>query len=242
MKTYIVNGSLQGIGLETLKYLASNGCNIISCAYKDTSEFQKICDELESKFSVKIYRFFCDFNDFDDIKSLVNDIRKLKINIDGVVNLVGVANDANFMMVNQTEILNTYRLNVVSNIYFTQFITKFFIRQKSGSIVFVSSISGIDGNEGQLSYSSSKGALISATKTLSKELGMYGVRVNCIAPGVINTSMNEIVPSNILEKKINKASLRRIGQPKEVSSSILFLLSEDSSFITGQVLRIDGGM
>lgn len=242
MKNYIINGSLQGIGLETLRYFASQGCNVISCAHKITPEFSDICAELENEFNVKVYQFYCDFNNFESIKNLANEIRKLKVRIDGIVNLVGVAKDANFQMVKSSDLLNIYNLNVVSNLYFTQLISKVLIRQQSGSVLFVSSISAIDGNEGQLSYSSSKGALISSTKTLAKELGPHKIRVNCIAPGVINTSMNEIVPEHIINEKISSTSLKRIGSPSEVSSVIYFLLSDESSFVTGQIIRIDGGM
>jgi 3-oxoacyl-[acyl-carrier protein] reductase len=159
-----------------------------------------------------------------------------------VVSLVGVTNDANFQMVKKDDLIKTYNINVVSNLYFIQLLSKILIRQCTGSILFVSSISALDGNEGQLSYSCSKGALVSATKTLSKELGSKNIRVNCIAPGVINTTMNEVVPKNIIEDKVSITSLKRIGQPIEVASTIYFLLSEESSFITGQVIRIDGGM
>lgn len=242
MKTYIINGALQGIGYETLVYFAKKGCNIIACAHKYSDDFEHNCEKLEVEYGVNINRFYCDFNDSNDIKILANSIRKLKVEIDGLVNLVGIAKDANFQMVNSQDLINIYNLNVVSNLYFTQLITKILIRQNFGSILFVSSISAIDGNHGQLNYSSSKGALISATKTLSKELGSKNIRVNCIAPGVINTSMNEIVPQEIIDEKITSSSLKRIGEAVEVSSTIYFLLSGESSFITGQVLRIDGGI
>lgn len=242
MKTYIINGALQGIGYETLVYFAKKGCNIIACAHKYSDDFELNCEKLEVEYGVSIKRFYCDFNDSNDIKILANSIRKLKVEIYGLVNLVGIAKDANFQMVNSQDLINIYNLNVVSNLYFTQLITKILIRQNFGSILFVSSISAIDGNHGQLNYSSSKGALISATKTLSKELGSKNIRVNCIAPGVINTSMNEIVPQEIIDEKITSSSLKRIGEAVEVSSTIYFLLSGESSFITGQVLRIDGGM
>lgn len=242
MKTYIINGALQGIGYETLVYFARKGCNLIACAHKYSDDFEFNCNKLEVENGISIKRFYCDFNDSNDIKILANSIRKLKVEIHGLVNLVGIAKDANFQMVKPQDLINIYNLNVVSNLYFTQLITKLLIRQNFGSILFVSSISAIDGNQGQLNYSSSKGSLVSATKTLSKELGLQNIRVNCIAPGVINTSMNEIVPQEIIEEKISSSSLKRIGEPVEVSSTIYFLLSDESSFITGQVLRIDGGM
>ena len=124
----------------------------------------------------------------------------------------------------------------------TQGLARNMLKYKRGSIVFTSSISAIDGNEGQLAYAASKAALIGAMKTLSKELGVANVRVNTISPGVINTSMIKAVPKDIIDVKVDLASLNRVGEPIEVAKVIAFLMSDLSSYITGQNIRIDGGM
>ena len=116
------------------------------------------------------------------------------------------------------------------------------LKNNSGSIVNVSSISALDGVGGQLAYSSSKASILGMTKTLSRELGSSGIRVNAVAPGVIDTEMNKNVPSEILDERLKNTSLKRMGDPKEVSDVIAFLLSDMSSYINGQVIRIDGGM
>jgi 3-oxoacyl-[acyl-carrier protein] reductase len=124
----------------------------------------------------------------------------------------------------------------------TQYIVKLMLKYKKGSIINVSSITGIDGNAGQLSYASSKAALIAATKTLSKELAPKGIRINAVAPGVIDTDMIKTMTNEQLNKFINKTSLQYIGIPSSVAKPILFLASDLSSYITGQVIRIDGGI
>ena len=124
----------------------------------------------------------------------------------------------------------------------TQLVTKKMLKNNSGSIVNVSSISALDGVGGQLAYSSSKASILGMTKTLSRELGASGIRVNAVAPGVIDTEMNKNVPSEILDERLENTSLKRMGDPKEVSDVIAFLLSDMSSYINGQVIRIDGGM
>ena len=116
------------------------------------------------------------------------------------------------------------------------------VRQGHGSVVNTSSISAIDGSYGQLSYSASKAALIGATKTLSKELASAGIRINVIAPGVIDTEMNKIVPDNIIHENIKKMKIKRLGKSHEVAKTILFLASDLSNYITGQIIRIDGGI
>ena len=146
-------------------------------------------------------------------------------------------------MTSQKDIKLVNNINLFSQILFTQYFIK--ITQNSEqlkSIVFISSISALDGIEGMISYGTSKAGLINACKVFSRELGRKNFRFNTIAPGVINTAMNKIVPEDILLKRINSTSLKRIGEPVEVAKVIEFLISEKSSFITGQVLRVDGGI
>jgi 3-oxoacyl-[acyl-carrier protein] reductase len=116
------------------------------------------------------------------------------------------------------------------------------LKQKSGSVINISSISGIDGNPGQLAYSASKAAIIGATKTLSAELAPLGIRVNAIAPGVIKTEMTECLSDGVVESFLGRSALRQLGLPREVGSVILFLASNLSSYVTGQIIRVDGGV
>lgn len=133
-------------------------------------------------------------------------------------------------------------MNFFSQILLSQYIVKLMLRNGKGSVVFTSSITGMDGNSGQLAYGASKAAVISAVKTMSEELGPKGIRVNAIAPGVIKTPMTEILDESVIERKLGKSKLHRIGTTEEVADVIMFLASDLSDYITGQVVRIDGGI
>jgi 3-oxoacyl-[acyl-carrier protein] reductase len=150
--------------------------------------------------------------------------------------------DAFFHMIPMEQMKKVFEVNYFAPMLFTQYITKVMLRHKKGSVINITSISGLDGNPGQLSYSASKGALIAATKTLSAELAPQGIRVNAIAPGVIKTDMTAQLPPEAFQRFMEKSGLKHPGLPGEVAGAILFLASDYSSYITGQILRVDGGI
>jgi 3-oxoacyl-[acyl-carrier protein] reductase len=181
--------------------------------------------------------------DADAIKAAVKTIQSDKQLVDALVNIAGMARDAIFHMVSMETMKLVFEVNFFSQIQFSQYITKLMLRNPNpSSVVFVSSISAIDGNSGQLAYGSSKAALIGAMKTMSKELASKGIRVNAIAPGVIDTDMNKVVPQEVIDEKIKTMDIKRLGKPSEVASTIAFLCSDLSRHITGQTIRIDGGI
>ena len=241
-KNAVITGCLQGIGKSTLEQFALNGANIWACALEFDSEFEAFCKKLSIENNVWIKPIYFDLLNQDQIKLAVKNISGDKIPIDILVNIAGMTKDAIAHMVTMEQIKLIFEVNFFSQIYLTQFITKIMVRQGYGSVINTSSISAIDGSYGQLSYSSSKAALIGATKTLSKELASKGIRVNAIAPGVIATDMNKIVPENIIADNISKMKIKRLGEADEVAKTILFLASDLSNYITGQIIRIDGGI
>lgn len=241
-KNIVLTGALQGIGKATLECLSLNGANVWACALRQDDTFEAFCAELAYKNNVWIKPIYFDLLKQDEIKVAVKQIQSEKVPVDGLINIAGIAKDALFNMVSMDSLKLVFDVNFFSQIYLTQFIAKLMLRNGHGSIVFVSSISALDGNVGQLAYSSSKAALIGATRTLSKELASKGIRVNAIAPGVINTAMNEVVPADVIAEKVAKMDIKRLGQPIEVANTIAFLVSDLSDYITGQVLRIDGGI
>jgi 3-oxoacyl-[acyl-carrier protein] reductase len=135
-----------------------------------------------------------------------------------------------------------FEIDFFSQMLVTQYLTKLMVRQKAGSVINVSSVTGMDGNPGQVAYGAAKAALIGATKTLAAELAEYNVRVNAVAPGVIKTDMTAALAANKMEVLVGKTKLGRPGLPEEVAKVMLFLASDLSSYVTGQVVRIDGGM
>lgn len=242
-KNVVITGTLQGIGRATLDYFASNGANVWACAFAKSEEFESHCADLSSKYCVWVEPLYFDLLKQDEIKNAVKVIMSEKRQVDALINIAGMAKDALFQMVSMDTMKFVFDVNFFSQIYLSQLIVKLMQRYKNkASIIFVSSISALDGNVGQLTYSSSKAALIGAMRTMSKELASKGIRVNAIAPGVIDTDMNKVVPIEIIEQKIKTMDIKRLGKADEVASTIAFLASELSDYVTGQVIRIDGGI
>lgn len=241
-KNAIITGCIQGIGKATLEEFAKNGANIWACALEYNEDFEAYCQKLSDENNIWVKPVYFNLLNHDEIKVGLKKIASDKLPIDILVNIAGMTKDAITHMVTMDQMKLIFEINFFSQIYLTQFVTKLMIRQGYGSVVNTSSISAIDGSYGQLSYSSSKAALIGATKTLSKELASKGVRVNAIAPGVISTDMNKIVPDSIIQENIKKMKIKRLGKADEVAKTILFLASDLSNYITGQIIRIDGGI
>ena len=146
-------------------------------------------------------------------------------------------------MTSLNKIKDIFETNLFSHLLFTQYLIKIMIKQKNGSIINISSSAAIEGNEGRIAYASSKSALITSSKVMSRELGIHNIRVNTIAPGLTATEMmKESTPDDVLNKVLERIPMKRIGEPKEIASVALFLSSELSSYITGQVIRVDGGL
>ncbi|MEL0577997.1 SDR family NAD(P)-dependent oxidoreductase [Pectobacterium punjabense] len=241
-KNAVITGCLQGIGRATLETFAREGANVFACCQAENAAFNEYLIDLSEKYRVDIIPVYFDFLDENEIKKGVAVIQKSKKPIDVLVNVAGITLDAFFHMITMEQMKKTFAVNFFSQMFFTQYITKLMLRQRKGSVINVSSISALDGNSGQLSYSASKAALIAATKTLSAELAPQGIRVNAVAPGVIQTAMTVNLPQEALDRQMARCELKRLGLPEEVAKAILYLASDASSYITGQVVRIDGGM
>jgi len=241
-KTTVITGCVQGIGRATMDIFAQNGSNIFACSQYETEEFVSHVKELSEENQVEIIPVYFDLMDELSIKQAAREIQKVKKTIDILVNVAGMTIDSFFQMVTMDQMKTVFQVNFFSQILFSQYIVKIMLRSGLGSIINISSISAIDGNPGQLVYAASKAALIAATKTMSTELASKGIRVNAIAPGVINTAMTAIIPSEVIDKLMSKSNLKRLGMPEEVANAILYLASDLSSYVTGQVVRVDGGI
>ena len=210
---------------------------------KKNSEFESKISELARKYKVKIIPIYFDFADSEEIKSAAKKILDSGEAIDILVNNAGIIDVSIYQMTSIKKLKDMFEINFFSQTIFTQNIIKSMIRNKSGSIINLASITALDGNEGRSAYGASKSALIAQMKTLSKEVGIFNIRVNCIAPGLIDTEMlSKNTPKNIIENMKNKISLRRVGSPEEIADVALFLSSNLSTYISGQVIRVDGGM
>jgi 3-oxoacyl-[acyl-carrier protein] reductase len=243
-KTAVITGCNRGIGKKLLEIFALNGANIFACARTIDDKFKKFCKDLESNKKTKITPICIDLENEESIKKAAGEITNQAVTIDILINNAATIQTALFQMTTQKDLKKIFQVNVFSQVLFTQYILKLMVRnKKGGSIVFVSSTAGLDGNQGRNAYASSKAALISQSKVLSKELGAKNIRVNSIAPGITETEMLKKNTSENLIKQIEEnSSLKRIASPKEIANTILFLSSDLSSYITGQVIRVDGGM
>jgi len=242
-KNIVLTGCLKGIGRATMEVFAMQKANIFACAQYQDAEFVEGISMLSEEHGIWIKPVYFDLSDGDSIKAATKEIHSAKIPIHGLVNIAGMVHNGLFYMTSINKLKEVFEINYFSQMQFTQGISKIMLRYKiPGSIVNVSSVTGIDGNAGQLSYGSSKAALNLATKTLAIELGEHGIRVNSIAPGVILTDMTTDLPKDKFDLLLERVKFNRVGSPEEVANVLVYLVSDMSTYVTGQILRIDGGM
>ena len=242
-KTAVITGSNRGIGLKILETFSNNGANIVACSRNINEDFLNQIQKIKKKFNNNITPIKLDLENEESVKEAFNKINSLNLEIDVLINNAGTIHTALFQMTSSKKLKEIFQVNFFSQTIFTQYILKSMMRRKKGSIVYISSSSAIDSNIGRSAYSASKAALISQAKTLSKELGPLNIRVNTIAPGLTNTDMmKDNTPAELIKEVTSNLSLKRIGEPNEIANLALFLASDLSSYITGQVIRIDGGM
>ena len=242
-KTALLTGSNKGLGLDILKKLSHNGCNIIACTRKKDLEFDDIIKKLSNENKNKITNLNFDISDSKSIDNSLSEAIKNFKDIDFLINNAGVIHNSLFMMTPLKKIEEVLRVNLISVIQITQIVAKKMIQKKSGLIINISSSSAKENNFGRSIYSSSKNAIESITKSLSKELGRFNIRANCISPGLIDTDMlRKNTSKDNIEKTIKRISSGKIGIPEDVSNLILFLCSDEAKYINGEVISIDGGL
>ena len=225
-----------------MRLFAKEGANIVACLYKEDDGFNAEAKQLEEEYGITIDRVVFDMSSPEEVNNAIREVRKLKVPVNSLINIAGITRDAIIPMVTMSQMAETFQVNYFSQAMFSQGISRIMTRNGGGSIAFTSSITGLDGNEGQLSYGASKAALVSSIKTMSKELGPKGVRVNAVAPGTIKTPMTDAVDQDLIHERVQEYALKRIGMPEEVAKVFLYLASNLSSYVTGQVIRVDGGM
>ena len=242
-KTAVVTGCNRGIGSKILEVFSANGATIFACVRNINEEFRTYLNEIKKKFNNQIIPIQFDLNDENQIKEAANNILSSNSSIDILVNNAATIHTALFQMTSLKKLKEVFETNFFSQTIFTQYILKSMIKKKTGSILYISSSSALDGNEGRSAYSSAKAAMITQAKVLSREVGMYNIRVNAIAPGLTNTDMmKKNTPEEILSEVKSRISLKRIADPEEIANVALLLSSDLASYITGQVIRADGGM
>lgn len=241
-KNAVITGCNRGIGKATLEKFAENGCNVFAVIRKQSDEFDDYVEELKNQNNVDISVITADFSDELTIKEAAKEVLSSRKPIDILINNVGTDyNQSPFMMSKMETIHNTFQVNYFSHIYLTQLISKNMMKNKTGSVVFISSAAAFDGGA-NVQYASSKAALVGGCRRLALELGYFNIRVNCIAPGLTDTDLTKELSDADLEKALLMTMMQRKGRPEEIGNAIMFLASDLSTFITGQVIHVDGGI
>ena len=238
-KVALVTGATRGIGKEIALELAKNGFDI-AVNYRGTQD-ENLKKEIESN-NVRCEFVEADVSNFEQCENMIKEAIEKYGRIDVLVNNAGITKDGLIMRMKKEDFEAVIDVNLVGTFNVTRNVIPYMIKQKSGRIINVSSVVGVAGNAGQTNYSASKAGVIGFTKSLAKEVESRNILVNAIAPGFIDTDMTKVLSDTVKEGINAQIPLKRMGTPKEVAKVVKFLASEDSSYVTGQVINIDGGM
>lgn len=240
-KNVIITGANGGIGRAITERFASEGADIWACARTYSDEFEQYIAELSEKNNVNITPVYFDLEDEDAIKSSIKGIINEKKRIDVLVNNAGIAYGGLMQMTPMDKLKQVFQINYFAPVLIMQLVSRVMQRQKNGSIINIASVGGIEINPGYLAYGSSKASLIWATKLAAKELGVYNIRVNAIAPGLTDTVMGNYKSEEELNRTIARTPLGRMAKPDEIAGAAAFLASDEASYITGEIMKVDGG-
>lgn len=240
-KTVLVTGASRGIGKEVALKYAENGYDVIINYVSDKTDVKALENEFKEK-GAECLILKADVSNQDEVQKLVDGAIAKFGKIDVLVNNAGITKDNLLMRMSEEEFDKVLEINLKGTFLVTKAVTKYMMKKRTGSIINLSSVVGVAGNAGQCNYSASKAGIIGFTKSIAKELASRNIRANAVAPGFIETDMTSVLPDNVKEAIHNQIPLKRMGSAKEVAELIYFLGSEKSSYITGQVINIDGGM
>ena len=240
-KVALITGGTRGIGKEIAYTLAEENYDIIINYRTENEELMKLKKEIEQK-RVRCLLLKGDVSNFEDCKKLVEEAINRMNHIDVLVNNAGITKDMLLMRMKPEDFNEVINVNLIGTFNMTKNVINYMMKERKGRIINVSSVVGISGNAGQTNYAASKAGIIGFTKSLAKEVASRNILVNAIAPGFIQTDMTNILKENVKDEIAKTIPLKRMGTAKDVANVVKFLVSEDSSYITGQVINIDGGM
>ena len=240
-KTVFVTGASRGIGKEVALKFADKGYNVVINYVSSKTNVEELKEEFEKK-GVKALIIQADVTNKEAIEEVVKKAIEEFGQIDVLVNNAGITKDNLLMRMSEEEFDKVIEINLKGTYIVTKAVTKYMMKKRKGSIINLSSVVGVAGNAGQCNYSASKAGIIGFTKSVAKELASRNIRANAVAPGFIETDMTAVLSDEVKENIHNQIPLKRMGTAKEVANLIYFLGSDESAYITGQVINIDGGM
>ncbi len=240
-KTAVVTGGSRGIGLAIATKLAQGGANIAILYVGDESEGIKAKEEL-LQYGTKVEQYFCDVSDFEASQKVVEQVIEEFGGIDFLINNAGITRDKLILNMDEKDFDAVIGVNLKGTFNMIKHTYKHFMKKRFGRIVSTSSIVGLNGNAGQANYSASKAGIIGLTKSVAKELAGRGVTANAVAPGYIGTDMTNVLSDKVKDAMKAQIPAKRIGTPEDVANVVAFLCSDEASYVTGEVIRVDGGL
>lgn len=240
-KNAVITGATRGIGKEIALTLAENGANIAINYRNFNSDLEELVDKIEG-YGVKVVCHKCDVSNGTEVEAFISSVKDEFKTIDILINNAGITKDGLLMRMKENDFTDVIDVNLKGTFNTTKSVSSIMIRQKYGKIINISSVVGIAGNAGQCNYAASKAGVIGFSKSVARELASRNINVNVVAPGYIDTDMTKNLPDKVKEEVIKGIPLKKIGEPKEVANMVLFLASNLSDYVTGQVMNVDGGM
>lgn len=240
-KNAIVTGGTRGIGREIARSLAENGANIAINYRKYNDEIKFLVEELKD-FGVKVLALKCDVSNEEEVDAFIKEVKDNLGSIDILVNNAGITKDGLLLRMSEKDFNEVINVNLKGTFNMTKSVSSAMVRQRYGKIINISSVVGVAGNAGQSNYAASKAGVIGFSKSVARELASRNINVNVIAPGYINTDMTSGLSDKVKEEVLKTIPMKKIGEPKEIANLVLFLSSNLSNYITGQVINVDGGM
>lgn len=241
MAVALITGGTRGIGKEIALTLSKEGFDIAINYRKENDELEELKKEIENN-NVKCLLVQGDVSSFDDCERFVKETAEELGSIDILVNNAGITKDMLLMRMKKEDFEQVIDTNLVGTFNVTKNVISYMMKARKGNIVNISSVVGISGNAGQTNYSASKAGIIGFTKSLAKEVASRNIRVNAVAPGFIETNMTDVLKDEVKEEIAKNIPLKRMGKAEDVAKAVKFLVSEESAYITGQVIQVDGGM
>ena len=238
-KIAIVTGASQGIGETIAVEMAKSGANVF-CLARNKNALDSTINKIISSGD-KASAYSCDISDNEQFNNIVTDIFKEYGSIDILVNNAGITNDTLLMRMSDDQWDSVLNINLKGSFTCTRSVIKYMMKKKSGRIINITSIVGLTGNAGQANYAASKAGLIGMTKSIAKEVASRGITANCVAPGWIETAMTEQLSDDVKNKFLSQIPTGKIGYPKDIANTVIFLASKEAEYITGQTITVDGG-